>query len=183
MKKLISLLFLITSFITNGQEASLDKVLRINILNPGVEFELPVSTKGIISLNPGIGMNSSYVSSRSPIGDSGLTYFISPFADVSYKNIYNREARHWKSKNTSYNSGNFWGIRLLTKFGETGDAVSDREDNIDFSLSPVWGIQRAYGKFHLLFNTGPVYFFDMKGNHYFFPVTMELNIGFNMKSW
>jgi len=184
MKKIL-LLFGLTIYLTGfGQENSteLQKIFRLNVLNPGIEYEFPISSSAVIATNAGIGWNSSFVDSRSPFGDSGLTHFISPFLDLSYKNIYNRDARKRKSKNLKYNSGNYWGVRLLTKFSEFDIGTNDREDNIDFALSPTWGIQRAYGKFHLLFEFTPSYFFDTKGNNYFFPM-IQFNIGFNLKKW
>ena len=181
MKNLFIALFTILSITSIGQNNSLDlqRVLRVNVLNPGIEYEFPVSKKAVFAINPGIGWNSSYMSSRSPIGDPGLTHFISPFLDIEYKNIYNRDARTMKSQNIAYNSGNYWGIRLLTKFQELNIGTNDRESPIDFGLSPTWGVQRAYGKFHLLFEIAPTYFFDMKGHHYFFPM-IQFNIGFNL---
>ena len=178
-------LFLIRILTASAQEQSteLQRVLRANLLNPGFEYELPFSQKSVLAVNPGIGINSSFVQSRFFVDDSGLTYFVSPFLDLSYKNIYNRKARKRKSKNLKYNSGNYWGIKFLTKFNDLGIGTTDREDNIDFSLSPTWGIQRAYGNFHLLFEFSPSYYFDTKGNHYFFPLMIQLNLGFNLKEW
>lgn len=85
-----------------------------------------------------------------------------------------------KSKNLEYNSGNYWGIRFLTKFNEFDIGTNDREDNLDFALSPTWGLQRAYGKVHFLFDIGPAYYFDTKGNSYFFPFMIHLNLGYNL---
>ena len=186
MTRIILLLLFAGSILAaNAQEQSIElqRVLRVNFLNPGIEYELPVSQKSVIAVNPGIGLNSSFVQSRFFEDDSGLTYFTSPFLDLSYKHIYNRESRKRKSKNPGYNSGNYWGIRFLTKFHDLGIGTNDREDNIDFSLSPTWGIQRAYGKFHLLFEFSPSYYFDTKGNHYFFPLMIQLNLGFNLNEW
>ncbi len=58
-----------------------------------------------------------------------------------------------------------------------------RKDDIDFAFGPTWGIQRAYGNLHLLFDVGPVYYFDTKGNSGFFPIALQLNIGFDLKKW
>lgn len=182
MRKRLIGLFLFASLVSLGQSETteLQKVLRVNILSPGIEYEMPISEKATIAANAGVGMNYSYTNSRSPMGDSGFTYFISPFMDVSYKNIYNRAKRERKSKNLAYNSGNYWGMRFLTKFDEFEYNADDREDNIDFSFGPTWGIQRTYGKMHLLFDVGPIYCFDTKGNSVLFPIMIQLNIGFNV---
>ncbi len=84
MKNLFIALFTFLSIASIGQNTplSLQRVLRVNVLNPGIEYEFPVSKKAVIAINPGIGWNSSYISSRSPFGGSGLTHFISPFLDI-----------------------------------------------------------------------------------------------------
>ncbi|MGO2357605.1 MAG: hypothetical protein ACTH6G_04770 [Mesonia sp.] len=47
-------------------------------------------------------------------------------------------------------------------------------------MGPTWGIQRSYGKFHLLFDVGTIYYFDTKGNGNWFPIMIQLNLGFNL---
>ncbi|MCW1736251.1 hypothetical protein, partial [Anaerorudis cellulosivorans] len=91
--------------------------------------------------------------------------------------------RQSKGKNLNYNSGNYWGLRLLTNFKEIESKNIYRIDDISFDFGPTWGIQRAYGKMHLLFDMGPVYYFDTKGNSGFFPIMLQLNLGFNAKKW
>ena len=167
-----------------GQETEdLKKVIRINVLNPGMELEWPISKKSTIAVNPGIGIHGSYRQLEYDYLVSGVTYYISPFLDLSYKKIYNRSIRQTKGKNLDYNSGNYWGLRLLTNFKEVESKNIYRIDDISFDFGPTWGIQRAYGKMHLLFDVGPVYYFDTKGNRGFFPIMIQLNFGFNTKKW
>jgi len=92
----------------------LQKVFRINIISPGIEFELPISEKSTIAANTGIGMHGSYL--NLDYTSTGITYYISPFLDLSYKTIYNQQKRASKGKNINYNTGNYWGLRLLTNF-------------------------------------------------------------------
>ncbi len=183
MKKLLVLLLTFISITSFGQEKTLElqKVFRINILSPGVEFELPISRKSTIAANPGIGIQGSYL--HLDYTNSGVTYYIAPFLDLSYKKFYNRDKRLSKDKNLNYNSGNYWGIRLLTNFKELKAHNVLRKDDINFAFGPTWGLQRAYGKMHLLFDVGSVYYFDTKGNNGFFPIMLQLNIGFNVKKW
>lgn len=177
---LISVLFCL---IVKGQESNneLSNVIRINVLNPGVELEMPISMKSTVSINPGIGLHGSNKNLTNTT--TGVTYFISPFLDLAYKRIYNRNNRELKGKTPDYNSGNFWSLRLLTSFKEFESKNIYRYDDISFEFGPTWGIQRAYNKMHLLFDVGPAYYFDTKGNSGFFPLMVQLNIGFNVKDW
>jgi len=185
MRKLFLLISLTISLTSFGQETTddLSKVFRINALSPGLEFELPISEKSTIAINPGIGIHGSYMHLEYDYLVSGVTYYISPFLDLSYKKIYNRSKRQVKGKNLNFNSGNYWGLRLLTNFKEIKSKNIYRIDDISFDFGPIWGIQRAYGKMHLLFDVGPVYYFDTKGNSGFFPIMLQLNLGFNAKKW
>jgi len=72
---------------------------------------------------------------------------------------------------------------LVTNFKEFKSQNIERKDDISFDFGPTWGIQRAYGKMHFLFDIGSVYYFDTKGNNGFFPIMIQLNIGFNVKKW
>lgn len=153
MRKLFLLIILTISLKSFGQEATdnLNKVFRINALNPGLEYEMPISNKSTIAINSGIGIHGSYMHLEYDYLRSGVTYYISPFLDLSYKKIYNRTKRQSKSKNLDYNSGNYWGLRFLTNFKEIESKNIYRIDDISFDFGPTWGIQRAYGKIHLLF--------------------------------
>ena len=71
----------------------------------------------------------------------------------------------------------------MTNFKEFKSQNIERKDDISFDFGPTWGIQRAYGKMHFLFDIGSVYYFDTKGNNGFFPIMIQLNIGFNVKKW
>lgn len=179
MKKILSALFTFICIISFAQETKndLQKIVRVNFLSPGIEVELPVSIKSTISANTGIGISGSY---KNLSHAHGFNYFISPFLDLSYKNIYNRNSRANKGKNLLCNSGNYWSIRLLTNFKEIESKNIIRKDNIDFAFGPTWGIQRSYNKFHFLFDLGPVYYFDTKGNSGIFPIMVQLNLGYNL---
>ncbi len=94
--------------------------------------------------------------------------------------MYSRNYMASKGKSLLYNSGNYWGMRLLTNFKEIESQNIIRKDDIDFAFGPTWGLQRAYNNFHFLFDLGPVYYFDTKGNSGFFPVMLQLNLGYNL---
>ncbi|MBS2213455.1 hypothetical protein KEM09_18745 [Carboxylicivirga mesophila] len=183
MKKVLLLLSIFIGLAAAGQETTkeLSHVFRINALNPGVELEMPISSQSTLSINPGIGIHGS--NKNLTYTSTGVTYFISPFLDVAYKKIYNRAKRDAKGKTLDYNSGNFWSLRLLTSFKEFESKNIYRKDDISFEFGPTWGIQRTYSRVHLLFDIGPSYYFDTKGNSGFFPLMVQLNIGFNIKNW
>ncbi len=182
LKRIIFIYGLVACMNVFGQDPqnNLQKTFRINLLNPGFEYEFPIFMKSTIAVNPGIGFHSSYL--NLDYTNSGITYYISPFLDLAYRMIYNQEKRASKGKNISYNSGNYWGLRFLTNFKEFKSMNIYRKDDISFEFGPTWGIQSDYGKMHLLFDVGPVYYFDTKGNNGFFPIMLQLNLGFNLKN-
>ena len=179
MKKIIFLICSVTIFSLQGfsQETikNTSTVVRINFLNPGIEYETPVFNKSTVSMNLGVGYGGSYPNLTS--GASGWLYLISPFFDLQYRNYYNLDERISKQKNTNYNSGNFWGVRMLTR-GESLSSNFTRTSNYDFAFGPTWGLQRSFGRINLLFDLGAVYYFDTKGNSGITPM-LELNLGYN----
>ncbi len=64
MKKIIFLICSVTVFSSQGfsQETikNTSTVLRINFLNPGIEYETPVFNKSTVSMNLGVGYGGSY---------------------------------------------------------------------------------------------------------------------------
>lgn len=183
MKKIVLSLCLIAGLNCFGQDVTeeLHEIIRVNVISPGIELEMPINNASSLALNAGVGVSGSY--KNLSYTNSGFTYFISPFMDLSYKNFYSLDKRIAKGKSISGNSGNYWGLRLLSNFKEFESENIIRKDNIDFAFGPTWGIQRAYGNFHFLFDIGSVYYFDTKGNNGFFPLMLQLNIGYNLKEW
>jgi hypothetical protein len=178
MQKLLStLLVLFLSTPLYGQQT--EKVWRANVINPGVEIELPTSQKSTFSLNVGIGYSGSYPNLSETSFDSGGIYAIAPFADVQFKRFYNLAKRARKDKVTDNNSGNFVSIRFRSR-GKSLDDNFERIADYDFAVGPTWGIQRSYGSFHLLFDVGPQFYFDSEGNTGFWPLMPQLNIGFDL---
>ena len=105
---------------------------------------------------------------------------IAPFIDIEYRKFYNLDKRLEKKKTIKYNSGHYWGARFLFR-GKEISSNFIRTDDVDFSIGPVWGIQRTYGQFHFLFDIGPIYYFDTLGNSGIFPFMIQLNFGYNIK--
>ncbi|MCF6296820.1 MAG: hypothetical protein L3J08_02370 [Flavobacteriaceae bacterium] len=150
----------------------------INILNPSLDYEWAIGKKSILSTGIGIGLSGAY-RGLTLSNKNEFTYIITPFIDIQYKYIYNRNKRVDKGKSISFNSGNFLSFRAISRGNSISGSI-ERTDSIDFAIGPTWGIQRSYGKFRLLFDIGPQYYFDTLGNAGFFPFMIQVNLGFNI---
>ena len=161
-----------------AQAQNTEKVWRVNFLNPGVELEVPTGTFSTFAANAGIGYDGGYP--ELTYGGSGFTYIIAPFVDLQQKWFYNLNKRMNKDRSTVHNSGNFISFRMKSKGPSIAENIS-RTSDFDFGVGPTWGIQRSYKeKFHLLFDIGPQYYFDTNGNAGFFPIMIQLNLGFDL---
>ncbi len=181
MKKFFLLtVVIILSLCSYSQEVSpsSSNVFRINLINPGIEYETKFSQESTFSINLGVGYGGSYKEITSSA--SGWLYMYSPFLDLQYKHFHNLENRIKKGLPIEYNSGNFLGIRFLTR-GKAFDSNFYRTSDYDFSVGPMWGLQRSYNRVHILFDIGLNYYFDGKGNGGVTPM-VELNIGYNLFS-
>lgn len=172
---LISALVIICNHSFSQESVKTNKVLRINAINPGIEYEAPLFNQSTFVVNIGVGYGDSNPNLTTYA--SGWLYMIAPFSDIHYRNYYNLEKRLNKGKSIHYNAGNFWGLRMLTR-GKALSSNFTRTSDYDFAAGPTWGLQRSFGKINLLFDVGFVYYFDTKGNDGFAP-TLELNIGYN----
>lgn len=170
------------SFIKAQEQYNLDNknIFRLNILNPSLEYEIGFGENTAISVSTGIGYGGSYRELEVSSAD-GFVYVIAPFLDIQYKFLYNREKRYAKKKNIFYNSGNYISVRGIARFSSIAENIV-RTDNSDFAIGPTWGFQRSFNKYHFLFDVGPQYYFDKKGNSGFFPIMLQFNIGFNLSS-
>ena len=182
MKKLSVLallaLFTITTYAQEQKTNTTEKVWRINFLNPGAELELPTGDYSTFSTGLGIGYGGEYPDLA--YGGSGFVYIIAPFLDLQQKWFYNINKRIRKNRTVENNSGNFISARLITRGNSIAENVY-RTSDFDFAFGPTWGFQRKYGEnFHLLFDIGPQYYFDTKGNGNIFPIMFQLNLGFDL---
>ena len=181
VKKITAVYFFISFLIlTNSAFAQqTDQVWRVNLINPGIELELPIHTKSTFSINLGVGYSGSYPNLSETSLNTGGIYAIAPFADLQLRRFYNLQKRAENDKVTHNNSGNFISIRFRSR-GESVDDNFKRKADYDFAVGPTWGIQRNYGNFHLLFDVGPQFYFDSQGNTGFWPLMPQLNIGFDL---
>lgn len=172
---LVPFLFLLASSLSFAQT---QKVLRVNVLNPGVEIEVPTSDTSTFSAGLGVGYGGGYPDLT--FNDSGFIYIIAPFLDLQQKWFYNFEKRTANSKSIENNSGNFFSLRLVSRGTSIAENVS-RTSDFDFAIGPTWGIQRKLNKnLHLLFDIGPQYYFDTEGNGNIWPIMVQVNIGFDL---
>jgi hypothetical protein len=171
---IIALLFCAYSF---GQSADgLQKRLIVNIINPGLDYELPLGNKSLISFGLGIGYSGAY-DEITAIENNGFNYVIAPFLDTQYKFLYNRKSREAKGKSIMHNAGNFISFRALGRGPSIAENIT-RTDDLDFAVGPTWGIQRTFNKVRLLVDIGPQFYFDTKGNAGVFPIMIQVNLGF-----
>ena len=180
--RLIKVFFLLISFYGFSQEKlskNSNNIWRVNFLNPSVEYEFATGTNSAFSAGLGIGYSVSYPHTD-VISGTGFIYAFNPFLDLQHKWFYNFNKRKAKKLNIEGNSGNFVSTRLLTR-SSTLFGNSSGTDGFDFAIGPTWGIQRKYGKnFHFMFDMGPIYYFDLNGNGYYFPLMVQINLGFNL---
>ncbi|MCR9229342.1 MAG: hypothetical protein NXH90_18125 [Flavobacteriaceae bacterium] len=171
---IIALLFCTYSF---GQSADgLQERLIVNIINPGLDYELPLGNKLLISFGLGIGYSGAY-DEITAIENDGFNYVIAPFLDTQFKFLYNRKPREAKGKSIMHNAGNFISFRAMGRGPSIAENLT-RTDDLDFAVGPTWGIQRTFNKVRLLVDVGPQLYFDTKGNAGVFPVMVQVNLGF-----
>ena len=179
-----SLLLLIPIFVLSLQisYAQTENVFRVNFLNPAISFEKATGKNTTFDTSIGFGYNGSYPD-LTEYSVGGVQHLFAMFVDLQGRYYYNLNKRASKFKRTNSNNGNFVAARMLY----TGPSISqisnlERYNANSFAVGPTWGLQRTYGeRFNLLFSAGPIYYFDPIGNGNFFPLMLELNLGFNLK--
>lgn len=180
---IVSLVLLLSLSVKAQTEdvATTEKIWRINVFNPAIELEIPTGNNFSFSSSVGIGYGGGYPDLTFYTGSAtDLIIIVTPFLDIQEKWFYNFKRRTRKSKNTSHNSANFVSARLFAR----GPSIYEnwgRTSDFDVTIGPTWGIQRKFWKnFHLLFDVGPVFYFDTKGNGGVFPIIVQLNVGFDL---
>ncbi|ULQ50865.1 hypothetical protein [Flavihumibacter fluvii] len=125
---------------------TLSQVVRVNILNPGLSYELPVSRMQTLLMAGGL--NTSFgVGFSSSLGTSAFISFV-PGVNAQYRFYYNARKRHEKGKRTAMNSLNYIAPAyevLFSAYNVDEDAI-DEESHVRpiHTIGAVWGIQRNY---------------------------------------
>lgn len=170
--------FLQSNLFAQKDNQVLTPIFRINILNPGLDYELPISETIVWSNGIGIGYNGNLPEINFNKED-GYQYLIAPFFDTQLKLFVNRDRRSSLGKSLDYNSGNYVSVRGYWKGKELSSNVG-RFSNNDFFIGFTYGLQRNWGKWHFLFDVGPVYYWDTKGNGGFYPFIPQVTFGYNL---
>lgn len=154
---------------------------RLHLINPGFEWQIVTNDQSVLSIKPAFGYDGSFPETSNFSLTGGFLYDISPQFTIQHLWFYNRQRRSEKGRIKSGNSGNFISLKLHAR----GPSVASnfiRKSDLEFAIGPTWGIQREYRNgFFLFLDVGPVYYFDVKGNHGFFPLLPRISIGFTLK--
>lgn len=142
MKKILLTILVINFFNGYAQTSTgtpnTKNMFTINVIMPGVQYEMAVTSKTSLSIGLSTGLAWVY----SDIG--GSEYGIFPSFQGAYRYYYNFEKRKQKGKRTDNNSGNYL---ALSSYLTSGDPlIGDIETSVDYNgaVGPVWGIQRTY---------------------------------------
>lgn len=173
-----NLIMCLVFFASNTLLAQTENVLRINFLNPGINYEKSLRENITLETGIGFGYNASYPSLVIN-SENGFQCIIAPFIDVQSRFYYNFKKREAKEKSISKNTANFIALRVLYTGPEVASSF-ERYDKNSFAIGPTWGLQRAYNKFNMAFSMGPIYYFDISGNNNWSPFWIELNLGINI---
>lgn len=175
----VTFIFFSTQLHSQSNDTELTSVSRINILNPGFEYEFPVSRNSVLSTNLGFGLGYPYKALEQTGRGNGFVFMIEPFLDIEYKYLYNFNKRVEQNKNTRLNSANYFGLRLLTRGYTIADYNMYRPNNFDFAIAPVWGLQRSNSRVHYLLDMGLGYSFDADNSGVVLLVQMSIGINLN----
>jgi len=142
MKKLFLSILLATTFTSINAQSNKqveDGQFKINLINPGIEYEVGLGKNQTI--NFGIGLQ--FVSSD--ILDDFFYAFV-PAINGQYRYYYNMDRRLTKGKHIDGNSGNYLSASA-TMF--TSDVIIGNVDSGSGTagfIGPLYGIQRTYAK-------------------------------------
>ena len=178
MKKflLISFCFFTFSSINAQNQPSVeDGLFSVNILTPGLEYELGLTSSTTLDLRVGSGF--AYRK-----GTFGEGFGVFPVFNVQYRHYYNLEKRLEKGKNISDNSGNYIALSGAVQSGKPIIGDLEYTEGYFGVIGPVWGLQRYYGSgFKLDLNLGGGYAFNESGGSFFSPI-IGIKLGWRISS-
>lgn len=109
-----------------------EEVFRVNLINPGVEYEFPTSDLSTLSTGLGVGY-SGVIDELTVSKKTGFKYIIAPFLEVQHKLFYNLNKRKRKDKSIVNNSGNFITAGLQAK----GHRLQIMLNELQITISPL----------------------------------------------
>jgi len=144
------------------EQAPVSTVFRVNVLNPGLSYELPLGQhqtaifSGGVNTSFGLGFSSS-------LGTNAFIYF-NPGFGAQYRYYYNSRKRTEKGKRTELNSMNYVApvYSVIFTDGQISENAFLEEENSRpvHTVGAVWGLQRNYkSRFSLDLNLGLGYVF------------------------
>lgn len=140
-------------------------LLSVNILTPGLEYELGIGENTTLDLRAG----SGFAYRENSFGEEGFGVY--PIFSLQYRYYYNLKRRSEKGKRIDNNSANYIALSGIVQAGKP--IIGNLEYTSDYFgvVGPVWGLQRFYGSgFKLDLNLGAGYGFDGLGDSYFSPI-------------
>ena len=172
MKKTLTIIFMLSIFISFAQNSSTgvkSQMFKVNLLTPGVEYEIGLTSKSSFNFGAETGFAIAGGSGR----DTEFGFF--PILEGSYRYYYNFDKRVRKNKRTDFNSANYLALASSIAFGDP--ILGDLEMSIDYqaAVGPVWGLQRTYNsKLNINLELGVGYAIDNQDS-YVVPI-----IGFSL---
>ncbi len=158
MKKIIFLsVTLLSAFYANAQSSKLveDGLFKINLLAPGVSYEIGVADKTTLNLEAFLGFALNGGSDRE------TSFGLYPGLEADIRQYVNFSRRTRKGKNISGNTGNYVAFLNQLQFGTP--IIGDLEYASDYfyNAAIVYGMQRTYEKgFYWGLAFGPGIFVD-----------------------
>lgn len=150
----------------------LGDLLSLDILSPGLSYELKVNDMNTLVIGGHVKTNVSFTASTF---GTEFYYLMVPQVNFEYRHYYNLEKRYKLQKRTWFNSANYYGVVT----GYQTDPIAGDESASDyepgFYIGPVWGIQRN-GAFTFNLNLGLGYFSGTGGVGFLGDIRLGINL-------
>ena len=172
MKQLLLFsIFFCSLFPSYAQQPTVEKgIFSVNILTPGLEYELGLTPTTTLDFRVGTGF--AYQK-----GMFGEGYGVYPIFNTQYRYYYNFKKRMDKGKNITKNSANYLALSAAVQTGKPIIGSLEYYESYFGAIGPVWGLQRYYkGGLKLDLNLGAGYGFNESGESFFSPI-LGLRLG------
>ncbi|AKA34353.1 hypothetical protein [Flagellimonas lutaonensis] len=149
------LLFLITASVFSQAANDVEKhQFKINMLNPGVEYEVRLATNQTLDFGAGLQFGARG-------GEGYFDWVFVPAFNAQYRHYYNMKRRIGKGKTISGNSANYIALANTTFINESIIGNTVLSGGYFGYVGPVYGLQRTYPKgFNIGFKIGFGYYYD-----------------------
>jgi len=181
MRRILLITLLVSSVMATAQFGKNCELrqFKLNIVNPGIEYEMAVGVNTTIDLKLG-----AQLTIDPSVKDVYSDFDVIPAAAAQFRYYYNFEKRQRKRKQVYGNSANYVAPALAV-FAPVSLLKNKVEDNNTFGyVGMVTGLQRSYNSgFNFSFDVGAGYYVGTFNNA-IYPVA-NLSIGWilNEKRW